>query len=178
MRSKYDEAFDRGHDIEFDEFKFDDPDYRALMVTEENYLEHLRVQAAGMAYYGTLAKKAEREYDALDSKWKARYGEMYATCSEDLAKSMKRYGAKDIEALVRCRYQSEIEKWEKAVDEARERRDAIASYYEGWKAKGFSLNSMTSLVTAGLITPRQPTRPDTPARRMDIQNAHKILAGQ
>ena len=47
--NKFDDAFEKGHCIEFDAYRFDEPDYDALQVTEDNFLEMLRVQAAGIA---------------------------------------------------------------------------------------------------------------------------------
>lgn len=177
---KFDNAFNNAHDIEFDAFKFDSPDYEALMFDEESYLEHLRVQAAGLAYYGTLAKTAEREYLDLERRYRNRYNEMYSECSDTLSKIGKRNNVKDIEALVRCKYENELDKWEKELEESKIRRDGISTYYEAWKAKGFALNNMTSLITAGLLTPKTTISEDDVAnmyqKRMDNKAAGSILA--
>lgn len=177
---KFDEAFNKAHDIEFDAFKFDEPDYEALMFDEESYLEHLKVQAAGLAYYGTLAKTAEREYNDLERRYKNRYNEMYSECSDTLAKIGKKNNVKDIEALIMCKYESEIKKWESELEESRIRRDGITSYYEAWKSKGFALNNMTSLITAGLLTPRTTISEDDienmNRKRMNVKEAGSILA--
>lgn len=171
-------AFENAHEIEFGEFKFDEPDYNALMVTEENYLEQLRVQAAGIAYYGTLAKSSERECDELERHWKARYNEMYIDCSDKLAKAGKKNVARDVESLMQCKYEKEIEKWETTIQEARSKRDSIMAYYEAWKSKGFALSSMTSLITAGLLTPKpfvEQNSNEQQSGKMNIRKAVNIL---
>lgn len=177
---KFDNAFNKAHDIEFDAFKFDEPNYEALMFDEESYLEHLRVQAAGLAYYGTLAKTSEREYFDLDRRYHNRYNEMYSECSDTLSKIGKRNNVKDIEALVRCKYESELEKWETELEASKLRKDGIASYYEAWKAKGFALNNMTSLITAGLLTPKTTISDEDinnmNQRKMNLKSAGSILA--
>lgn len=152
--NRFQNAFERGHGIEFDAFRFDEPDYGALMVTEENYLEHLKVQAAGLAYYGTLAKSAEREYDELEKRYKYRYNEMYSECSDVLMRAGKNKNAKDVDSLIRCKFESELQRWDGELATARENRDGAMAYYEAWKAKGFALSSMTSMITAGLLTPK------------------------
>jgi hypothetical protein len=177
---KFDNAFNNAHEIEFDAFKFDEPDYEALIVTEESYLEHLRVQAAGLAYYGTLAKTAEREYTELERKYRNRYNEMYTECSDILAKIGKKNNVRDIEALVRCKYENELEQWENELSESKIRKDGISSYYDAWKAKGFALSSMTSLITAGLMNPKTAiTESDIENmsnKKMNLKEAGSILA--
>ena len=60
MNDKFEKAFNGAHEMKFDRFQFDEPDYDMLVIEDENdYLEHLRVQGAGLAYYGALAKQEE-----------------------------------------------------------------------------------------------------------------------
>lgn len=180
MANKYEEALDGAHGIEFDEFKFDSPDFRSLIVTEENFLDHLRVQAAGLAYYSMLAKQAERECSELEERYKARYNEMYSECSSIILRAGQKSTVKDVDSFVREKYESEIEKWSSALSEARSKRDALASYYEGWRNKGFALSSMTSLVTAGLLGPKTVISEDDLGRmadrRMNASTARGILS--
>ncbi|MBR4315612.1 MAG: hypothetical protein IKP65_01385 [Alphaproteobacteria bacterium] len=176
--NKFTNAFNKADDIEFYSFKFDEPDYEALMVNEESYLEHLRVQAAGIAYYGNLAKKAERDYEELEKSYRQRYNEMYSECSDTLSRLGKKNNIREVEALVQCKYEKELEKWEKELKEYRENRDGINQYYEAWKAKGFTLNSMTSLITAGLLTPKTVITEEDMIKnkKMNVEQAGSILA--
>lgn len=178
--NKFDKALENAHGIEFAGFKFEDPDYEALIVDEDNYLEHLRVQAAGIAYYSTLTKTAEREYNELEKNYRRRYNEMYSECADVLSRIGKKNGVKDIESLIQCKYEDELNNWNIKLNEAKERLDGISAYYEAWKAKGFALNSMTSLITAGLLTPKvsiyEEDVNESTKRRMNLQNAHSILS--
>ena len=178
--NKFDDAFEKGHCIEFDAYRFDEPDYDALQVTEENFLEMLRVQAAGIAYYGTLAKKTEAEYDEMERRYRARYAEMYDTCAATIRKTGQRDSQKSIESLMWTKHEKELEEWNEKLGELRSKRDATASYYEGWKAKGFALSSMKDLVTAGLIRISTSITEDDVEkmnqRRMNVSQAGDILS--
>lgn len=178
--NKFDDAFERAHDTEFDAYRFDEPDFKALEVTEENFLESLRVQAAGIAYYGTLAKKTEAEYNEMERRYKARYAEMYDVCGVTIRKSGQKDTQKNIESLMNTKYESELQEWSDKLEELRAKRDGTAMYYEGWKAKGFALQSMKDLVTAGLIkisssiTEEDVNRMEQ--RRMNVSQANDILS--
>ena len=178
--NKFEEAFEKAHGIEFESYRFDEPDYGALVVTEETFLDHLKVQAAGLAYYSTLAKNAERQYDELEQRYKARYNEMYSECSSIILRAGQKNTAKDVDSFVREKYESEVEKWNTALKEARENRDGAMSYYEAWKSKGFVLNSMTTLVAAGLMGPKTVVTNDdikrVSERRMNAESAGSILS--
>ena len=169
--NRFQDAFERGHGIEFDAFRFDSPDYDALMVTGENYLEHLRVQAAGLAYYGTLAKTMERECDELERRYKSRYNEMYSECSDILMRAGKNKNQKDVDSFVRCKFENELQNWERELAEAKANKDGAMGYYEAWKAKGFALSSMTSLITAGLLTPK------TTITETDVEESSRRRSG-
>ena len=176
---KFEKAFDNAHGIEFDAYRFDEPDYNALIVTEENYLEHLKVQAAGLAYYGTLAKNAEREYDELERNYKSRYNELYSECQSVILRAGQKGTAKDVDSFVWEKYQSEMERWQTTLSEAKAKRDNVASWYEAWKAKGFALSSMTSLITAGLLGPKTTITEEDMSkareRRINATEARSLL---
>ena len=152
----FEEAFDKASEISFDRFSFEQPDYDMLIVNDEtDYLEHLRVQAAGMAYYTALSKLADRKYEEYDRRFKFRYNEMYSDCSNRLLAEGKKNNVKDIESFVQIKYEAELKKMYAKLDELRENRDYIAAFLEGWKQKSYVLSSMTNMVTAGLLTPRE-----------------------
>lgn len=178
--NKFDDAFNNGHGIEFDAFRFDEPDYEALQVTEENFLEMLRVQAAGIAYYGTLAKKTEAEYDEMERRYKARYAEMYDTCASTIRRTGQKDSQKSIESLMWTKHEKELEEWNEKLGELRSKKDSTAMYYEAWKAKGFALSSMKDLVTAGLLKVRTSISEEEVEqmnqRRMNVSKANDILS--
>ncbi len=180
MPINFDKAFENAGDIAFDRFTFEEPNYDMLQFDEESYLEHLKVQAAGLAYYGTLAKTAERECDDLEKRYKMWYNSVYSDCSDIIARAGKKNGVKDIDALVQCKYEDKIKEWDEALKNARLQKDNSQMWYEAWKAKGFALSSMTNLITAGLLTPKTTISEDdmqqATFRRMNVNSAKNILS--
>jgi len=175
MNDKFEKAFNGAHEMKFDRFQFDEPDYDMLVIEDENdYLEHLRVQGAGLAYYGALAKQAERSYDEFERSFKFRYNEMYSECSDLLARSGKKNNVKDIESYVQVKYETELKKAYTRLDELRSQRDYIQAFLEGWRQKSFLLSSMTNMITAGLLTPRDTiTEEDV---QSNLQRSKDILS--
>ena len=180
MAINFENAFENAGGISFDRFTFEDPNYDMLQFDEESYLEHLKVQAAGLAYYGTLPKAAERELDELEKLYKMWYNSVYSECSDIIARAGKKNGVKDIDALVQCKFEGKIKEWDDALKQARLQKDDAQMWYEAWKAKGFALSSMTNLITAGLLTPKTTITEDEMAqgsfRRMNPSAAKNILS--
>ncbi len=152
MSDKFEEACNNAHGFTFDKYQFDEPNYEMLVVDEDNFLEHLRVQSAGLAYYGALAKVADNEYEECERKLKFRYNEMYSDCSDLLARTGKKNNVKDIESMVQSKYEKELTGLYERLADLRSKRDHIQSFYEGWKQKSFGLNSLTSMITSGLLS--------------------------
>ena len=175
MSVDFEKAFGGAGEIAFDKFKFEEPDYDMLQFDEESYLEHLKVQAAGLAYYGTLAKTAERECEDLEKRYKMWYNGVYSDCSDIIARAGKKNGVKDIDALVQCKFEDKIKEWENALKKARMEKDNAQMWYEAWKAKGFALSSMTNLITAGLLTPKTSITEDD-MNQMSINRARRIIS--
>lgn len=185
---KYEEAFNKAHAMEFIEYRFDEPDYDALVVTEENYLEMLKIQAAGVAYYGNLARKADAEYKEIQRRYDARYAELYDICSSTIRKIGQKDSVNNIKSLMNTKYEKELEDWNAKLNELRTQADNITSYFEAWKAKGFTLNAMTQLVAVdyggirSTITEsdvgRANDRRMTTSRANDIVSSHGRLMGK
>ena len=78
------------------------------------------------------------------------------------------------------KHEKELEEWNEKLSELRSKRDSTASYYDGWKAKGFALSSMKDLVTAGLIRISTSITEDDVEkmnqRRMNVSQASDILS--
>ena len=176
---KFEKAFEGAHEFKFDKFQFDEPDYRMLVVQDEDeYQEHLRVQAAGLAYYTCIAKQAERSYEQFERKVKFRLNEMYKDCSIRLAKDEHRTGrkatVKDIEIAVQDQYGKEISSLYSHLDELKSQRDYSSAFLEGWRQKSYQLSSMTNLITAGLLTPRTTITEED--QRHSLETAREILS--
>lgn len=150
----FNKAFEQANTFTFDKFRFDEPNYEMLMFDEESYLEHLKVQSAGLAYYGTLAKTASRALEDAEKRYKIRYNELFSECSDILSRTGKKNGIKDVEALIQCKYENELNQWDERLKILKEQKDASEIFYEAWKAKGFTLNAMTNMITSGLLSPK------------------------
>lgn len=174
---KFEEAFNKANGVKFHGFQFDDPTMEMLIVHDEDFLEHLQAQAAGMAYYTALYKQCERKYDQLERRYKYRYNEMYSDCSDTLQAAKKKGNVRDIEAFIHTKYQAELAKMEKALDELRILRDNVYAFLEGWKQKSYTLSSMADMAKAGLLTPRetitQEDIDDTVTRARNVMRQRK-----
>ena len=80
---------------------------------------------------------------------------MYTTCSDELARAGKKNNVKDIEAYVQVKYEAELKNSYKRLDELKSQKDYIAAFLEGWRQKSFLLSSMTNMITAGLMSPKE-----------------------
>ena len=154
--ANYEKVYEKAGELTFDRFKFNEPDIDMLVINDENdFLEHLRVQGAGMAYYTALYEQCKREYDQYERMVKYRYNEMYSTCSDVLLNKGKKNNVRDIEAAVRTTYSNELDRMEKKLDELKKERDNVGAFLEGWKQKSYILSSMADMIKAGLLTPRE-----------------------
>lgn len=164
-------AFERANEMTCDGTRFDQPNYDMLVVTEENYLQALKMQAAGMAYYGTLAKEADREVEEAERKYRFRYNEMYSDCSDSLSRLGKKNNVKDIESFVQSKYEKELERMNENLISLKRQRDMAVTFMEAWKQRGFTLNNMTELVKSNLLSPKQSVTEE----EMDMSNRRKEI---
>ncbi len=157
---KYEDILNGGKDVEVLGLGLENPSLEMLIVTEDNFVEQLSKQSAGIAYYGTLTKMLEAQYANLETAWKAKYAEFYSYCSNLLKKTKDKYVAKDVEALINSKYVTEIEKWNNKLSSKKEELNVTTMFYEGWKQKSFSLNNFTSLATSNLLSVRDTISED------------------
>lgn len=150
----FEKAFEKANQLTCDGVRFDQPNYDMLIVTEQNFLQALKMQAAAMAYYGTLYKQCERQLQESQRKYRFRYNEMYSDCSDSLARMCKKNNVKDIESFIQTKYEKQLQVMNENISELKKKRDSVYSFFEAIKAKGFILNNMTSLVTSNLLTPK------------------------
>lgn len=150
----FESAFEKAGQLSCDGIRFDEPNYDMLIVTEQNFLQALKMQSAAMAYYGTLAKQCQRQLQESQRKYRFRYNEMYSDCSDSLARIGKKNNVKDIQSFVQSKYEKQLQLMNNNLSELKRKRDMVSSFFEAIKAKGFILNNMTSLITSNLLTPK------------------------
>ena len=184
MEDKFRKIFDKAGSIKLGRFQFDDPDVDMLAVDENNYLEHLKVQPQAIYYFTSLLKQCERECDEMDRRYKYRQSEMYSDCASSLMRELdgKRPTVKEIEAYIYTKYEAELKRMEKSLDELREQRDSVSAFLDGLRQKSFALSSLNQLIIAGLLTPKDSiTQEDIEAhqRRKEettLNRARKIMS--
>lgn len=175
MNSRFEKAYEDAQDFSFAGYRFDEPCYDMLNVTEDDFLEHLRVQSAGLAYYGALAKQVEREYDSFERRYRQRYNEMYRDCSESLLREGKKNNVRDIESFVQFKYGKELDTLNSRLEELKAQRDYVSAFFDGWKQKSFTLSSMTQMITAGLLSPRESIEQEE-TNEDRLETARRILS--
>lgn len=152
----FEKAFDAAGGKAFGAFRFDEPDYDMLVIEDEqDYLAHLKVQAAGMAYYYALARAAERRLEDAQRAMKLRQSELYDQCAAEMAKLGKKPLAKEIDAFAAARNRKEIEAMDRRIADLKAAADYANAFLEGWRQKSFTLSAMNQMVQAGLLTPRE-----------------------
>lgn len=173
--NKFERAFNDAHEFRFDKFKFDEPDYMMLVIQDENdYFEHAKIQAAGLAYYTALARQANRDYDQFKRKLDFRLVEMYRESSNYLVERGRKSTVKDIDAQTQIRYEKELNELYDHLDELRSRKDYIEAFLEGWKQKGYQLSDTSKQIISGFITPKESITEED--RQNHINMAKEILS--
>ncbi len=158
---KFKEAFEKARDFEFGKFSFERPTYDMLVIKDEDeFLLHLQMQSAGLAYFGALMKKTERAFDEYENKSEARKLQIYAECSRSLSMGGKKPTVNDIKAEMNARYEAELDAMQARLDALREEKDYVSTFYKAWEQKAFQLNAMSRMITAGLLSPSGAVSPD------------------
>ena len=122
-----------------------------LRITTDDLEEHLAMQPAAIAYYGHLYKKAERDYADLKKVYEIRWKEMYADCARALSANAKKTTINDVESAIYAKYKAEIDALNARLSNQKAVLDNLEVFYDGWKQKGFIMNSYAQLVIAGYI---------------------------
>ena len=153
MDFTYEQIINKGSELTISNIDFENPGIDMLVVTEDNFVEHLSKQAAGLAYFGALTKMLESELKDVEDAWKNKYNEWYTYCSNLLAKtSQKKYVVRDVEAMVCSKHATDIDKWRDKINKKKTSYNVISTFYDSWKQKSFTLNNYTSLATANLLS--------------------------
>lgn len=128
-----------------------DPD--ALIVTEENFIEHLQKQSAGTAYYGVIFKNLKQEMLRIISERNRKLAE----CTDRSMLSLQKQSSKgkptirEAETMAIMVNSKIFEDYDRKISEIEEQCNSVEQYYEAWKQKSYTLNNITNLVCAGFI---------------------------
>jgi len=120
--------------------KLETADPKLLDVRDGSFDDHVAMQPAAIAYFGSLKKTAARQLDNMKSSHERWQKKKYAEAQRLLASSMTTKPTKaDIEAYIIVNHEPEIEKREKDLETLQEQVDTMDVWYEAWRQKSFSL---------------------------------------
>ena len=138
------------NNIQFDEIKLSNLILNAY--SEENLIQNLQKQAAGIAYYGSILKQVRREIKKIEKEKNDFYMEKFQASNVALAKLGNGKSTKaETDSMTYLNYKKAFDKFDKQIDELTQYADTIESYYQGWKQKGYILNNLVTLVNSGFI---------------------------
>ncbi len=119
-------------------------DPRFLDVTESTLDEHISIQPTAIAFFGNLRKLADRRLEQAKRKYerwqKVKFHEM-----KSLGVDGKRITIAEVEASVLVKYASDIENFEKELDQLQEEYDTLDSWYEAWRQKSHTLREYAAI---------------------------------
>jgi len=135
-------------EVELSGVKLESADRDLLNVSWGDLDQHVAMQPAAMAFFGSLKKEAKRRLDNIKSgydRWeKKKYAEAkVAVESGTTAKSAIK--VEDVKARFIIDNEPEIEKWNGRVEKAQADYDTLDNWMEAWKQKGFSLHEYVSI---------------------------------
>lgn len=125
-------------------------DPRLLDVREAGLDEHVALQPAAIAYFGSLKKEAVRQLDALKRAYDRDTKRWYALAKSKAKANDSKATVADIEAQLIIDNDKAIEQWEDRLRAAQQQLDLIDVWYEAWKQKSFSIKEYANLVAEEL----------------------------
>ena len=72
-------------------------------------------------------------------------------------------------------YGAEVRRMQEKLDELEAMRDNVAAFLEGWKQKSYVLSSMTQMILAGVLTPREAVTEEQVEEMTKGDRSRKIL---
>lgn len=144
-----------GSKIQLNGINFDQLNWDNLIVDQQNnFLQHLQKQAAGLAYYGFLYRQAKLQLKKLQ---KQKQQKMTQKTSQSMIALQKMGKATKMqaEAMALMTYKTLFDKYDKQIQQLTEQVDLLQAYYNAWQQKGYALNNMTTLISSGLVKIKQ-----------------------
>ena len=138
---------DMGGEIDLSGVMLESASSMLLDVTQMELDQHVAMQPAAMAYFGSLAKSASRRLETQKrqfERWrKKKLAESRIAVQESI--SPNKILAADIEARFIVDNESEIDKFEKTILKLQEQYDTLYVWLEAWKQKSFSIQQYVTL---------------------------------
>lgn len=140
-----------GSKIKLNGINFEQLNWDNLIIDDEqNFLQHLQKQAAGLAYYGFLYRQAKQELRRLQKQRDDKMTQKVSISMVALQKAGKATRMQ-AQAMASMTYKSLFDKYDMQIQQLSEQVDLLQTYYNAWQQKGYALNNMTTLINSGLI---------------------------
>ncbi len=115
--------------------------------------DHVSMQPAAIAYFGSLLKDAGRTLVNLKHGYDRWNKQKYAAAKKaSLSSSGGKATVADIEAKVVADNEPVIIMWEKRIEDAERVRDDLDVWYEAWRQKSYSMTQHANLIGDELRT--------------------------
>jgi hypothetical protein len=128
--------------------KLEDCDPRSLDVRIGSLDDHVSMQPAAIAYFGSLVKDAVRRVSMLKLGYERWTKQKYAIAKSALSTSGSKTTVGDIEAKIVADNEPDIVAKEAEIAEAERIRDELETWYEAWRQKSYSMSQHANLVSA------------------------------
>jgi hypothetical protein len=130
------------------EERLEDCDPRALDVRIGSLDDHVSMQPAAIAYFGSMLKDAERNVVMLKHGYDRWMKQKYAVAKAALTSGGGKGTVADIEAKIVTDNEQDIVAKEAEISEAERVRDELETWYEAWRQKSYSMTQHANLVSA------------------------------
>lgn len=122
-------------------------DPKQLDVREGDFDEHVALQPAAMSYFVSLKQAAEMQLDRTKGaydRWRKR---TWLTVKRSLEQEKAgKVTLDEIEATLHRDYEKQIDEWQDRIAECQRKYASVASWFEGWRQKSFSIREHANAV--------------------------------
>jgi hypothetical protein len=135
-------------DVQLGQFKLETAEAALLDVTKFTIDQHVAMQPAAIAYFGTLNKEAARKLAVLErqhDRWMKKQYSISKAAVESGTSNKSQIKVEDVKARFVVDNEVEIEKREAQIDRAQMEYDTLDSWYEAWKQKSFSIRETVAI---------------------------------
>jgi hypothetical protein len=135
-------------DVQLGQFKLETAEAALLDVTKFTIDQHVAMQPAAIAYFGTLKKEAARKLAVLErqhDRWMKKQYSISKAAVESGTSNKSQIKVEDVKARFVVDNEVEIEKREAQIDRAQMEYDTLDSWYEAWKQKSFSIRETVAI---------------------------------